>query len=167
MRCTKVADRAALQWYIYLPRPGQRERSSTQIAMNIIAVLEDDQRRISEIRAAVKQHFSAYDLRVFISAREMITWLVNTPRSAGLLSLDCDLDLTSIDDGECRSGEAVTAYLASNLPECPVLIHSSNAMRAPAMHMELALAGCKRVALCPFQDSDSWAKDVRDLLNAE
>lgn len=97
----------------------------------------------------------------------MIAWLANTPRNVGLLSLDCDLDSTAIDDDECGTGEDVAAYLASTFPECPVLIHSSNAMRAPSMHMELALAGCKHVKLCSFQDSDSWEKDVRSQIDAE
>ncbi len=135
--------------------------------MSTIAVLEDDQRRISAIRAAAKEHFPGYELRIFISAYEMIAWLTSAPHSVELLSLDCDLDSTATDGSECGTGEDVTEYLASNLPECPVLIHSSNAMRAPAMHMELALAGCKRVMLCPFRDSDSWANDVRLQLDSE
>ncbi len=135
--------------------------------MTTIAVLEDDQRRISAIRAAAQQHFAGYELRIFISALEMIAWLAYAPRHVAILSLDCDLDSTATADRECGTGEDVTAYLASSVPECPVLIHSSNAMRAPAMHMELALAGCKRVKLCPFKDSDSWANDVRSQLDAE
>lgn len=135
--------------------------------MPTIAVLEDDQRRITAIRASAKQHFADYELRIFISARDMVDWLVNAPHDVRLLSLDCDLDSTVLDDNGCGTGEDVTAYLACNLPDCPVLIHSSNAMRAPAMHMELALAGCKRVELCPFQDSESWATDVRAQLDAD
>ena len=135
--------------------------------MPTIAVLEDDQRRISAIQAAARQFLTDYELRIFISAREMITWLADAPRNVRLLSLDCDLDSTAIDDIDCGTGEDVTSYLASNLPDCPVLIHSSNAMRAPAMHMELALAGCKHVQLCPFRDSDSWAIDVRSQLDTK
>ena len=133
--------------------------------MPTIAVLEDDQRRITAIRAAAKHHLAAFDLRIFISAREMIEWLTNGSQDVRILSLDCDLDATAFGDDNCGTGEDVTAYLACNLPDYPVLIHSSNAMRAPAMHMELAMAGCKRVMLCPFQDSDTWAKDVRAQLD--
>lgn len=135
--------------------------------MLIIAVLEDDQRRISAIQAAARRYFTDYELRIFISAREMIAWLAGSPSNVRILSLDCDLDSSAVDDVGCGTGEDVTEYLASNLPNCPILIHSSNAMRAPAMHMELALAGCKRVQLCPFRDSDSWATDVRNQLDAE
>lgn len=135
--------------------------------MPAIAVLEDDPRRISAIQAAARQCFSGYELHIFISARKMIAWLEDAPRDIRLLSLDCDLDSTTIDDVDCGSGEDVTAYLAANLPDCPILIHSSNAMRAPAMHMELLMAGCNRVRLCPFRDSGSWLTDVRSQLDAE
>ena len=135
--------------------------------MATIAVLEDDQRRIAAIRAAAQKHLTNCELRIFVSATEMIEWLMTGPQDVRLLSLDCDLDSTAFAENDCGTGEDVTAYLARNLPDCPVLIHSSNAMRAPAMHMELAMAGCKRVALCPFQNSDSWAKDVRAQLDAD
>lgn len=101
--------------------------------MPIIAVLEDDQRRITVIRAVANQHFGHYELLVFVSAREMIKWLINKPHDVKIILLDCDLDSTAIYDCDCGAGEDVTAYLASNLPDCPVMIHSSNAMRAPAM----------------------------------
>lgn len=135
--------------------------------MLIIAVLDDDQRRISAIQAAARQNFSDYELRIFRSAREMIAWLVCSPRNVSLLSLDSDLDSCVFGDAACGTGEDVTEFLAYNLPKYPVLIHSSNAMSAPAMHMELALASCKRAKLCPFQDSDSWATDVQCQLDAE
>ncbi len=129
--------------------------------MPTIAVLEDDQRRITAIRAAGRTHFADHDIRIFLSARDMIAWLGSGTYDVRLISLDCDLDSTAFHDDTCGSGEDVTAFLACNIPDCAVLIHSSNAMRAPAMHMELAIAGCRRVILCPFQDSDSWAADVR------
>jgi hypothetical protein len=135
--------------------------------MPTIAVLEDDQRRIRALRVAALRHFAEFDLRVFISARDMIEWLANGPQDVRLLSLDCDLDSTVIHDDTCGTGEDVVGFLVRNVPDCPVLIHSSNAMRAPAMHMELAMAGCKRVALCPFKDSDSWVADARALLDAD
>lgn len=135
--------------------------------MPIIVVLEDDQRRISAIRTAAMYQLADFELRIFISARELIAWLASRPNNVRLLSLDCDLDSTAISDIDCGTGEDVTAYLASNLTDYPVVIHSSNAMRAPAMHMELALAGCKRVELCPFQDSDRWIADVRAQLDVE
>jgi hypothetical protein len=134
--------------------------------MSIIAVLEDDPRRIAAMRTAARTHLVDYDVRIFVSAREMIDWLADGAQDVRLISLDCDLDSAARGVDTCGSGEDVTEYLVCNLPDCPVLIHSSNAMRAPAMHLELVLAGCKRVHLCPFQDSNSWATDVRAQLAA-
>jgi CheY-like chemotaxis protein len=132
--------------------------------MPIIAVLEDDQRRISAMREAVRADFSEFDLRIFVSAPEMIEWLTVHLPDVLLISLDRDLDASAVVDAGCGSGEDVTAYLVRNMPSCPVLIHSSNAMRAPAMHMELAMAGCQQVVLCPFQDSEQWAADIHAAL---
>ncbi|MFO0913643.1 MAG: hypothetical protein U0795_11850 [Pirellulales bacterium] len=70
-----------------------------------------------------------------------------------------ELDAAVANDDTGGSGDDVTAFLARTRPVCPVLIHSSKAMRAPAMHMELAMAGY-RVRLCPFQGAASWASDV-------
>jgi hypothetical protein len=135
--------------------------------MPTIAILEDDQRRITAIRAAAQTHLANHDIRVFLSAREMIAWLSSGTQDVRLISLDCDLDSTAAYDDNCGSGEDVTAFLACNVPDCSVLIHSSNAMRAPAMHMELAMAGCRRVILCPFRGSDSWVADVLGALAAD
>ena len=128
--------------------------------MSVIAVLEDDQRRITAITNSGKTHLAGYEMRLFRSAREMVAWLAEGLEDVALISLDCDLDSTVIHDDSCGSGEDVTAFLVHNLPNCPVLIHSSNAMRAPAMHMELAMAGCRRAVLCPFRDGASWSSDV-------
>lgn len=134
--------------------------------MSIIAVLEDDQRRITAINAAGRERLVDFEIRVFASARRMVDWLSTQPSGIRLISLDCDLDATAVDDDTCGSGEDVTAFLVRRRLLCPVLIHSSNAMRAPAMHMELAMAGY-RVRLCPFQDAASWAADVRTELESQ
>ncbi len=117
------------------------------------------------MRDACGLGFPDFDLEIFGSAPEMIAWLASHVRDVQVISLDCDLDATALIDPCCGSGEDVTAYLAQNIPHCAVLIHSSNAMRAPAMHMELAMAGCSRVVLCPFQDSKTWATDLRVVLD--
>lgn len=134
--------------------------------MPIIAVLEDDQRRITSIHKIAQLEFANYQLRIFLSARDMIAWLSDEPPDIKLISLDCDLDLTAVHDDNCGSGEDVSAFLARNPIDCPILIHSSNAMGAPAMHMELVLAGYKSIMLRPFRDSQTWAADVNAQLTS-
>ncbi len=133
--------------------------------MPLIAVLEDDPRRFTAIRSAAAGELADCEIQLFSDAREMEQWLSLNLKRLQLLSLDCDLDSTAMIDGDCGSGEDITRFLASKSPKCPILIHSSNALRAPAMHMELVLAGCDRVVLCPFRDAEQWAADVRKALS--
>jgi hypothetical protein len=134
--------------------------------MSLIAVLEDDSRRIAAIRAAAASLLADCEIKLFSDAREMERWLVSNLSRLQLLSLDCDLDSMAITGDDVGTGETITAFLVSHLPRCPVIIHSSNALRAPAMHMELATAGCARVLLRPFHDGEQWANDVRKALSA-
>ena len=106
-----------------------------------------------------------FELCFFNDAYEMTKWLSSNLNSVSLLSLDCDLDATAITGVECGSGENVSAFLAQHIPKFPIIIHSSNALRAPAMHMELALAGCPTVMLYPFFDGKQWGEDVCKALN--
>lgn len=132
--------------------------------MRVIAVLEDDPRRIVAMRRAVRQYLPDYDIRLFAAAPDMIAWLTSSIDEVGVVSLDYDLDVTAAFDDRCGSGMDVAAFLADNAPNCPVLIHSSNAMRAPAMHMELLTAGCENTALSPFRGAEEWATDIRRML---
>jgi len=127
--------------------------------MTLIAVLEDDPRRVRAMRDALKQ-LDRCQLLIFRSAFEMIAWLESNSAGAQIISLDVDLDATALEGDDCGSGEDVSAFLAQNPPLCPIIIHSSNALRAPAMHMELTLAGCADVFLAPFRDAATWASDV-------
>jgi hypothetical protein len=131
--------------------------------MRLIVVLEDDAWRVQAMRQAVKL-LEHCELLVFASAPKIISWLVANPGKAQLLSLDCDLDAAALLDENCGSGADVTAFLARSPSVSPIIVHSSNALRAPAMHMELAFAGCTNVFLRPFRDAESWAADVRQAL---
>lgn len=105
-----------------------------------------------------------YERKMFASATELITWLESNLERVALLSLDRDLDSTAVHDDKCGTGEDVTAFLLTQSKRCPVIIHSSNVLRAPAMHMELAMAGIENVYLRPFRDAGQWAADVIDAL---
>jgi len=106
-----------------------------------------------------------YELCFFDDAHEMTKWLSSNLNRVSLLSLDCDLDASAIAGAECGSGENVTAFLAQHIPKFPIIIHSSNALRAPAMHMQLVFAGCPNVMLCPFFDGRQWGEDVYKALS--
>lgn len=132
--------------------------------MPLIAVLEDDARRIAQMQSASASLLGECEFQFFTDAHEMTRWLLPNLDRVQILSLDCDLDATALSGVECGSGEDVTAFLVQRQPKCAIVIHSSNALRAPAMHMELALAGCSAVLLCPFRDGEQWGTDIRKVL---
>ncbi len=131
--------------------------------MTLIAVLEDDVWRIAEMRRALKLLVDC-ELLLFESAHEMLSWLRLHPGRAHVLSLDCDLDAPALRGENPGSGQDVSSFLAGQPHRYPVVVHSSNAMRAPAMHMELAFAGHDHVFLRPFRDAKSWATDISEAL---
>ena len=126
-----------------------------------VVILEDDSRRIAAMRSTATREAPDWDLRFFVDANELVTWLKSPAALPDLISLDCDLDSTESRGIECGSGEDVAEFLSSTRPQCPVIIHSTNALRAPAMHLNLALVGMSHVYLCPFRDPAEWAQDLR------
>lgn len=132
--------------------------------MKFIAVLEDDPRRIALIHEAVRNSLHDFTLKVFYSAPKMIEWLSTNFNQVGLISLDYDLDSSISEDPSCGTGGDVAAYLEKSSFRTPVLIHSSNPLRGPAIHMQLFFSGFTTVRLAPFCDSATWARDVRSLL---
>jgi hypothetical protein len=131
--------------------------------MQQIAILEDDAFRTTSMRQAATQEFPGYEFHWFSDAFEMVEWLKVNLHLVRLLSLDHDLDSTAIAGGERGSGGDVVAFLIAQPIRLPVLVHSSNALRAPGLHLDLVLAGfCTR--LCPFTDAAQWAADIRQTL---
>ncbi len=130
-----------------------------------IAVLEDDGWRTEQMKRDARQSLASYDFVFFDDAPRMISWLATNLDQTKLISLDCDLDSTAAHvSGGVGSGSDVADYLAGNPSSCPIIIHSSNAMRAPAMHMALSLAGWTSVKLTPFTGAKSWLTDVLEAL---
>lgn len=125
-----------------------------------ILALEDDARRIGAFRSVVRSVLRGFELLVFVDAPEMINWLSINLNASDILSLDRDLDATSVTDRNCGTGEDVTDFLIQQSIRPPIVIHSSNGLRAPAMHLELAMAGFQIVLLCPFRGEKEWADDI-------
>ena len=135
--------------------------------MPLIAVLEDDAWRTTAMRAAAASLIADCDIRFFDNVRQMEEWLTANGEHVDLVSLDRDLDCGAVANEEMGSGEEIIPFLAVKLPNAPIVIHSSNPMRAPAMHLELTSRGCRRVLLCPFQSTEQWVADVRRALRPE
>ena len=134
--------------------------------MRQIAVLEDDAFRTTSMRRAATQEFPDYEFHWFSDAFEMIEWLKGHLHLVKLLSLDYDLDSTAIAGSERGSGGDVVSFLVAQPIRLPVLVHSSNALRAPGIHLDLVLNGF-RTRLCPFTDATQWISDIRQTAGLE
>ena len=126
-----------------------------------IIVLEDDSRRSNEMRRVIALNPLSVDVQFFDNAHKLRVWLTANIASVRAASLDYDLDTTSVrESADAGSGSDIADFLATLPPQFPILIHSSNAMRAPAMHMTLVLAGWNDVSLSPYTDAESWLAEL-------
>ena len=129
-------------------------------------VLEDDPRRTNEMQAAVLESAFRQPFRFFDNAYKLSHWLELNAGNVQLISLDHDLDTTTVREvEEAGTGLLIVDWLVENRCLIPVLIHSSNAMRAPAMHLKLATAGWTELKLSPFVNSKKWADDIRRIVH--
>lgn len=137
----------------------------------MIAILEDDPRRIEQMARCLRESVGNDQVVVFDNAPEMIAWLDAHLGEVKLLCLDHDLGANRVVNGESQdpgTGRDVADYLNSRQPVCPVIIHSSNAMAAPGMMMVLEDAGWTCAWLAPFNDLEwvqaAWIDDVKKAL---
>jgi hypothetical protein len=101
------------------------------------------------MRASLPTVLPAVELVVFDDAAEMVSWLKQHISDVLLFSLDHDLPLRNQDGmtHDCGTGRQVADYLATEVPTCPVIIHSSNDPCARGMLQTLQDGGwpCRRV----------------------
>jgi len=122
---------------------------------DVIAVLEDDERRTSAMREEIQRFFPAAEAVFFDNAPDMVAWLKDNLPSVCLLCLDHDLGPNGqrgdreFDPG---IGRDVADFLATRQPSCPVLIHSSNAEGAYGMQFTLQDAGWTVKRVAPVDD---------------
>ena len=98
--------------------------------MKTILILEDNEERITAFKSEIGALGSDFELKVWRDAHSMIAECEQFFATAALISLDHDLNPqpgATVDPG---TGLVVAQFLADFLPECPVLIHSSNTDRA-------------------------------------
>lgn len=133
---------------------------------DIVVILEDESRRVDEMRQVVSQ--VGTDLRVmfFDRSQVMIGWLEGHLHEALLISLDHDL-LLQDEDGrsiDCGTGRDVVDFLVARRPVCPVIVHSSNLNCAAGMMHALKDAGWQCSRSYPADDlgwiRSDWAKLV-------
>jgi hypothetical protein len=133
--------------------------------MPTVAILEDDEGRRG---AMLKQLVGAgVNVVVFPRAHDMIAWLHDHLVECALISLDHDL-VSTVKGDDPGSGTDVVLFLSARSPSCPVIVHTSNPLAAPAMRYFLSQAKWANERVVPFNDLEwvdiAWAPVVRAML---
>src|SRR5258708_7302696 len=105
--------------------------------MNKLLLLEDNTERITAFRAALAELGGNWTMQLWHDAPTMLAECENCFEGVTLISLDHDLNPQPGVTADPGTGLEVASFLASHLPLCPVIIHSSNTDRAWSMHNEL------------------------------
>jgi hypothetical protein len=127
---------------------------------DVIAVLEDDQRRADAMKEEIQRLFPSARTLFFDNAPDMLEWLGNGLPSVRLLCLDHDLGPNRQRHGETFDpgiGWDVAEFLVTKKASCPVVIHSANAEGAYRMQFKLEDAGWSVERVAPFDDL-TWIK---------
>lgn len=135
----------------------------------MICILEDNEDRIRQFRAAVAVIAPDEPVRFWRSAHAMVADLVDGLEHASIISLDHDL-VRPADEPDPGTGYDVARVLAELLPCCPVVIHTSNGERGTWMEGALQRAGWQYDRVYPFGDdwiAKDWAPVVRRRLGRQ
>ncbi len=135
----------------------------------VIAILEDDDRRAEVMRKAIATRFPTLECVIFDNAPAMIEWLKSSLDTVHIISLDHDLESSSgaFDAG---TGRDVADFLATQLPCCPVIIHTSNNIGGAGMKYALEDAGWVNDSVLPLNDLEwiesDWCRKIGELITA-
>lgn len=128
----------------------------------MIALLDDDPDRIVTMRSLLSRWHSKYEVIVFENAPDMIVWLNENLHQVSLLSLDHDLGPCQLREGlsfDPGIGRDVADFLASQSPQCHVILHTTNLLAAPGMKKVLFDAGWTVSHVVPYGDLD-WVGEI-------
>lgn len=130
-----------------------------------IVILDDEQERLTAMTAVLSKRLPEYDIVTFKNAPDIISWLKNNLASAAIISLDHDLFPQSENEPDPGTGRDVADYLATQIPVCHIVIHTTNSLAAPGMEMVLTEQGWTQSRVIPFNDLE-WVTTwwIRELL---
>lgn len=127
-----------------------------------IAILEDDIDRQKAMAECLADRFPQYAVRFFATAAEMIWFLRRQLPEVLAIGLDHDLELVPVAGDavlDSGTGRDVAEYLASEVPVCPVVIHTTNGPAGTGMERVLQEAGWSTSRVVPYGDLD-WVAEV-------
>jgi hypothetical protein len=106
-----------------------------------VAMLEDDRDRIERFTRVLQSTHPSFHLIHWRTATAFITNYAVMPGIPQLIALDHDLFADNPNDPDPGDGREVSAYLTTQVPRCPILIHSTNSVAADSMLFSLRDAG--------------------------
>lgn len=131
-----------------------------------ILILEDNAERRAYFTSAVAS-LPGISLVVWPDAPSMIRELPDWLGRARLVSLDHDLNPQHPDSPDPLTGFEAAAFLATQTPCCPVILHTTNYLRVESMDRELRDGGWQTFQIRPFRDDwieRFWLPKVRELI---
>jgi CheY-like chemotaxis protein len=132
-----------------------------------IAVLEDNGDRISVMQTVLADKFPFYSVIFCRSADAIISWLREHMDETIGLALDHDLERIP-GQSDPGSGRDVARFLASEKPQFPIVIHSTNLHAAIGMEAILEENGWSVLRLAPYGDlewiGESWLPTIRNMI---
>ena len=136
-----------------------------------VAILEDDAGRLAPMRPCLVRLLPQYEHAFFDNASEMIAWLPDHLHETVLISLDHDLPLRQVRNGQlvdAGTGRQVADYLATVPPVSPIIVHTSNEHFAPGMMWVLSDAGwyCRRIYPDAYHAwlGLAWSQEIRRMV---
>ena len=131
------------------------------MSQRIILILEDDPARVARFEAALGD---AWQVIHRPNVTEMIGVTKKSLASADILSLDHDLYDAAHPDVDPGDGLEFVRWLVDQKPARPVIVHSSNTIRAKIMIGDLDLAKWTAKLIMPI--SDDWVEnDWRNMVD--
>ena len=137
----------------------------------LIAILEDDERRLDEMNRLLSEALPGAELVFFDNAPDMVAWLRERLAEVDLLCLDHDLVFTPGRPGgrsDPGTGQDVVDFLVTRPPLPSVVIHTSNWGAVAGMVSPLEQAGWRVCRVIPFAEGQwlktAWLPAIRDIL---
>ncbi len=114
----------------------------------MLIMLEDDQERIARFKLVLAT--TGLTLTCSRTAQDFIRQYQAQTEVPKLIALDHDLFTDNENDPDPGDGRDVAAFLATQSPMAPILIHSTNAVAADSMLFMLADAGWNVDRIAPI-----------------
>lgn len=118
--------------------------------MTLLVMLEDDLERIERFTTILARTVEKVELSVSRTSHQFIAAYVELTRKPHLIALDHDLFTDSPNEPDPGDGRDVVAFLVTQTPVCPVLIHTTNAPAADSMLITLREHGWTADRIAPL-----------------